>query len=358
MKVNGKEPTIGLRYLNSISSMIVRGLVNDEIVEKYFEVNTEIILTIDYEETLGFVKSYNSMLSQNNEIIAVPINSDVKRVSDNFRGYTIFTENNNLDILYDASDIQEHTYITNADGFKTIDENDITMVGNMTATLLPQSGIIDGLTFSMSQPQNISFEFVEDSPRIDLVLIRKDQSNRSTSIVVRKGIPAYRPTIPLCEQNHFGIYEVPIFSIFVDIGVTSLNRSNILDMRHNPGKENYLERNDICGCIMAYAGAENRMPANSMVCDGRAIDRVTYGRLFNRLGLSWGTGNDVTTFNIPDLGNRIIRGGRISNNTKKNQSDEPAQKDEIIFVNESEPQGPNQKIMPYYSTILEWIIFY
>ncbi len=394
MKVNGKEPDIGMRYLNSVSSMIVHGLVNEQIVEQYFEVNTEIILTIDYEETIGLVKSYNSMLSQNNQIIAVPINSDVTRVSDSFRGHTIFTENNNLDILYDASDIQEHTYLTNADGFNSVSEHDITVTGKMVMTLLPQSGIIDGLTFSMSQPQNVAFEVGEDGMRRDLILLRKDQHSRSISIVLRRGIPAMRPELPPYEQNHFGIYELPIFSVFIDLGFDPVKRIHVLDLRRNLGKENYTTQNNLCGCIMAFSGgAEEYLPPNSMVCDGRAINRITYGNLYSKFSTLWGEGDGSTTFNIPNLSNRIIQGGRISHSNRNNQNDEAAQnnqndeaaQDTQTYV----PAQNNQTYVPaqdtqtyvpaqnnqndeaaqdtqtynpaqksFQSSILEWIIFY
>ena len=38
-----------------------------------------------------------------------------------------------------------------------------------------------------------------------------------------------------------------------------------------------------------------------LVCDGSAISRTTYSSLFTVIGTSFGSGDNNTTFNIPDL---------------------------------------------------------
>lgn len=43
-------------------------------------------------------------------------------------------------------------------------------------------------------------------------------------------------------------------------------------------------------------------------CDGRALNRVTYSDLFARIGIGWGVGDGVTTFNIPDQRDSMIAG--------------------------------------------------
>jgi len=59
--------------------------------------------------------------------------------------------------------------------------------------------------------------------------------------------------------------------------------------------------------IIAYGGAAD--PAGDYVgwllCDGRAINRVTYADLFSLVGTTFGVGDGVNTFNIPDLRGRI-----------------------------------------------------
>lgn len=56
------------------------------------------------------------------------------------------------------------------------------------------------------------------------------------------------------------------------------------------------------GAIFLYAGSDE--PDDWMICDGRAIDRVSYGPLFSMIGTTYGAGDGVGTFNIPDLRGR------------------------------------------------------
>lgn len=72
------------------------------------------------------------------------------------------------------------------------------------------------------------------------------------------------------------------------------------------------------GVIMDFAGAT--APVGWLLCDGQAIDRVTYARLFSVLGTSYGAGDGSTTFNLPDLRGRTTvgsgQGTGLSNRTR------------------------------------------
>jgi microcystin-dependent protein len=45
-------------------------------------------------------------------------------------------------------------------------------------------------------------------------------------------------------------------------------------------------------------------PTNYQLCDGTAISRSTYATLFALVGTTWGVGDGLTTFNVPDLRGR------------------------------------------------------
>jgi microcystin-dependent protein len=60
------------------------------------------------------------------------------------------------------------------------------------------------------------------------------------------------------------------------------------------------------GSLMAYAGSA--IPSDWLTCDGRAVARLAYPDLFNAIGTSWGVGDGSTTFNLPDLRNRMLYG--------------------------------------------------
>jgi len=49
-------------------------------------------------------------------------------------------------------------------------------------------------------------------------------------------------------------------------------------------------------------------PAGWLICNGSAVSRTTYARLFNTIGTTWGTGDGSSTFNIPDCRGQFVRG--------------------------------------------------
>jgi microcystin-dependent protein len=57
------------------------------------------------------------------------------------------------------------------------------------------------------------------------------------------------------------------------------------------------------GALLSYAGAA--APAGWLLCDGAAVSRSTYAALFAVLGTTYGVGDGSTTFNVPDLRNRV-----------------------------------------------------
>ncbi|MCA1621890.1 MAG: phage tail protein [Acidobacteria bacterium] len=62
------------------------------------------------------------------------------------------------------------------------------------------------------------------------------------------------------------------------------------------------------GTVVAYAGPLNTIPAGWLVCDGAAVSRTQFAALFAAVGTSWGAGDSATTFNLPDLAGRFLRG--------------------------------------------------
>jgi microcystin-dependent protein len=57
------------------------------------------------------------------------------------------------------------------------------------------------------------------------------------------------------------------------------------------------------GVIQMYAGST--APTNWLFCDGSAISRTTYSALFTAIGTNYGIGNGSTTFNLPNMNNRM-----------------------------------------------------
>ncbi len=49
-------------------------------------------------------------------------------------------------------------------------------------------------------------------------------------------------------------------------------------------------------------------PSGWLACNGAVVSRVTYARLFSRIGTTYGAGDGSSTFHLPDLRGEFIRG--------------------------------------------------
>jgi microcystin-dependent protein len=64
------------------------------------------------------------------------------------------------------------------------------------------------------------------------------------------------------------------------------------------------------GTIVFNASAST--PAGWLPCDGAAVSRTTYAGLYATISVTYGAGNGTTTFNVPDVGGRVIAGKEVS----------------------------------------------
>lgn len=80
-----------------------------------------------------------------------------------------------------------------------------------------------------------------------------------------------------------------------DYGVLASSATLMAIMNHTP-----------IGVMQAYGGAA--APTNWLLCDGTAVSRTTYAKLFTALSTAYGVGNGTTTFNLPDLRGRVPMG--------------------------------------------------
>jgi microcystin-dependent protein len=75
------------------------------------------------------------------------------------------------------------------------------------------------------------------------------------------------------------------------------------------------------GMITMWAGTT--APTGWLLCDGAAVSRTTYAALFTVIGVYYGAGDGVATFNVPDMRGRVAAGvdpgtGRLTTATINN----------------------------------------
>ena len=68
------------------------------------------------------------------------------------------------------------------------------------------------------------------------------------------------------------------------------------------------------GSYIQFAGSQ--APAGFLVCNGGAISRTTYSKLFAVIGTTYGSGDGSTTFNLPNLTDRFLQGSSTSGTVK------------------------------------------
>ena len=80
---------------------------------------------------------------------------------------------------------------------------------------------------------------------------------------------------------------------------------NTQEARDNLGLKNGA-LTDLTGAVMAFAMT---IPLTGWLeCNGAAISRTIYAKLFTAIGITFGSGDGVATFNLPDLRGNFIRG--------------------------------------------------
>ena len=54
--------------------------------------------------------------------------------------------------------------------------------------------------------------------------------------------------------------------------------------------------------------AGTTLPPRTLLCNGSAVSRTTYSRLFAAIGTKYGSGDGSTTFNLPNVDGRVLQG--------------------------------------------------
>ena len=77
-------------------------------------------------------------------------------------------------------------------------------------------------------------------------------------------------------------------------------------------KDTYLKKTDVVGdstpigAVMMWP--TNTAPNKYLICDGSAVSRTTYAKLFSIIGTTFGTGDGSTTFNLPNMKDKFVMG--------------------------------------------------
>ena len=86
------------------------------------------------------------------------------------------------------------------------------------------------------------------------------------------------------------------------------------------------------GSIILFA--KNEAPAGYLICNGSAVSRTDYADLFDVIGTTFGSGDESTTFNLPDLIGKVSYGSTTINSnsltTENHSADHSHQTKNIV----------------------------
>jgi microcystin-dependent protein len=119
-------------------------------------------------------------------------------------------------------------------------------------------------------------------------------------------------------------------------GVATLIPGMQIVIRFNGTAWEIFGTNDI-GSVVAYA--RNIAPVGYLKCNGAAVSRTVYARLFAIIGTTFGVGNGSTTFNLPDLRGEFIRGWADDRSVDTGRAFGSAQQGSIMAIDST---GVNQ----------------
>ena len=84
-----------------------------------------------------------------------------------------------------------------------------------------------------------------------------------------------------------------------------MSQFNYRDPNTDEFKNIYVKVSDTLpvGSICQYGGTV--VPSGYLMCDGKAISRTEYSDLFKKIGTSFGAGDGLTTFNVPNFNGKV-----------------------------------------------------
>lgn len=149
--------------------------------------------------------------------------------------------------------------------------------------------------------------------RYDLVTLRVNDPNaggntgNTVSVVIVAGTPAASPSVPALPASSLPLAVIgPIAT-----ATASITNSLINDAWSGAGPAFATSCRLLAG-ERAPAGEIKTMAGHIdrvngwLPCDGRAISRSTFVNLFTEIGTLYGIGDGSTTFNVPDLRDRVL----------------------------------------------------
>ncbi|WP_375645333.1 phage tail protein [Bartonella sp. CL5QHWL] len=210
------------------------------------------------------------------------------------------SENGGADALINWSEGQHPNTVNNSARF---------MMQRVSEYLSDTGGVLEGIvTVDNNQKTSVirllsQSAFLEYKNGISVCFKAKGKNVGATTIALNNlaGKPVYKATeTGLLALSGGEIQDGCLYTLVYDEDITGWQVLN-----PTRGKVSSLKRLPT-GLIGPFA--MERLPDGWLPCDGKAYPRLVYWDLFCVIGTTWGEGDGVTTFNVPDFRGLFLRG--------------------------------------------------
>lgn len=155
---------------------------------------------------------------------------------------------------------------------------------------------------------NLSGAFSPNNPVSSTRLKSGGSETRTSSVVAQFDASLsnsiYGNADTVVPESIVGMWLVKAYGTVVDTG--TIDEQAYIDEQ--------LALNVPTGCVQAFAG--NTTPSGWLLCDGSAVSRTQYSRLFGVIGTTYGAGDGTDTFNLPNLVDKFIEGSSTAGTVK------------------------------------------
>lgn len=147
----------------------------------------------------------------------------------------------NGDRVYNAEDVGRYLYGIVSDGVYQDDTGRLQVLASSGMAVAVQTGraMLSYHYMENDSAYSLTLDIGTTLPRVDLIVMRLDLSNRNITIQVKKGTPAASPTMPNLSREST-VYELALAAITVPANATAVTQANIQDLRPN---------SDYCGWV-------------------------------------------------------------------------------------------------------------
>ncbi|WP_139413126.1 phage tail protein [Bartonella mastomydis] len=210
------------------------------------------------------------------------------------------SENGGADSLINWSEGQHPTTVNNSARF---------MMQRVSEYLSDTGGVIEGIVTVDNKQKTSAIrlqspsDFLKYQNGISVCFKAKGKNVGATTIALNNlaGKPVYKATESgLLALSGDEIQEGCLYTVMYDEEISGWQILN-----PTRGKASSLKRLP-SGFIGPFA--MERLPEGWLPCDGGAYSRRTYRALFDAIGTTWGAGDGVSTFNVPDFRGMFLRG--------------------------------------------------